>query len=187
MILSDEALDLIFRQARSHRSFTPAPVSDALLQAVYELAKLGPTASNLQPMRVAFIKSHDAREKLFPLLDSGNVAKAQAAPVCAIIAFDTAFYETLDAERAAKYRDADNVAMLLRNSSLQGAYLMLAARALGLDCLPMSGFDNNGIDAAFFAGTGWKSNFLCLMGHGDAAKLAPRGPRLTFDDACQVI
>ncbi len=191
-ILGDEALDLIFRKARTFHAWQQKPVSDALLQAVYELAKLGPTAVNACPMRVVFVKSPEAKAMLKPCLDAGNVDKTMAAPVTAIVAYDLEFYEKLPrlfahAPNAIDwFKGNDNTTMLLRNGSLGGAYLILAARALGLDCGPMSGFDNAAVDAAFFAGTPWRSNFLVNIGYGDASKLHPRADRPTFDEACKI-
>jgi 3-hydroxypropanoate dehydrogenase len=190
---NDESLDLIFRKARTHSVWLDQPVDDALLRQVYDLAKLGPTSANMCPMRIVFVKSKDAKEKLKPALDAGNVAKTMSAPVTAIIGMDIHFFEKLPvlfphADAKAWFKDLpDNVLEIiaLRNSSLQGAYFMLAARALGLDCGPMSGFDNAKVDAAFFAGTTVKSNFLCNLAHGDASKLHPRNPRLGFDEACR--
>ncbi len=173
MIVNDDALDTLFRDARSHKAWTDKPVSDTWLHAVYELAKLAPTAMNAQPMRVIFLHSKEAKEKILPHLDAGNVERTRAAPVCAIIAFDTA-------------KGGDDI-VLTRNSTLGGAWLIMAARAVGLDCCPMSGFSNAGVDAAFFAGTTWKSNFLLNIGHGDKDKLRPRGDRLSFDEACQIL
>jgi 3-hydroxypropanoate dehydrogenase len=194
-VLSDEDLDLIFRRARTHSVWLDKPVEDALLKQVYELARLGPTSANMCPMRIVFVKSREAKEKLKPALDPGNVDKTMKAPVTAIIGMDIHFYEKLPklfphADAKSWFKDLpDNVLeyTALRNGSLQGAYFMLAARALGLDCGPMSGFDNAKVDAAFFAGTTVKSNFLCNLGHGDASKLHPRSPRLTFEEACKVI
>ncbi len=190
---NDESLDLIFRKTRTHSVWLDKPVDDALLRQVYDLAKMGPTSANMCPMRVVFVKSKDAKEKLKPALDAGNVAKTMGAPVTAIIGMDIHFFEKLPvlfphADAKAWFKDLpDNVLeyIALRNSSLQGAYFMLAARALGLDCGPMSGFDNAKVDAAFFAGTTVKSNFLCNLGHGDASKLYPRSPRLGFEEACR--
>jgi 3-hydroxypropanoate dehydrogenase len=194
-VLSDDGLDLLFRAARTHSAWLDTPVDDALLRRVYDLAKMGPTSANMCPMRVVFVKSKEAKEKLKPALDEGNVAKTMAAPVTAIVGMDVRFYEQLPklfphADAKAWFKDLPaNVLeyIALRNASLQGAYLMLAARALGLDCGPMSGFDNAKVDAAFFAGTTVKSNFLCNLGHGDASKLFPRSPRLTFDEACKIL
>jgi 3-hydroxypropanoate dehydrogenase len=193
--LSDESLDLIFRDARTHSDWLDQPVDDALLAQVYDLAKMGPTSSNMCPMRVIFVKSKAAKEKLKPALSPGNVDKTMAAPVTAIIGMDVHFYEKLPelfphVDAKAWFKDLpENVLeyIALRNGSLQGAYFMLAARSLGLDCGPMSGFDNAKVDAAFFAGTTVKSNFLCNLGHGDATKLHPRCPRLSFEEACQIV
>ena len=193
--LSGEALDLVFRKARTHNVWLDKPVEDALLKQVYDLARMGPTSANMCPMRIVFVKSREAKEKLRPALDAGNADKTMKAPVTAIIGLDIHFYEKLPqlfphADAKAWFKDLpENVLeyIALRNGSLQGAYFMLAARALGLDCGPMSGFDNAKVDAAFFAGTTVKSNFLCNLGHGDASKLFPRSPRLNFDEACNVV
>jgi len=194
-LLSDEGLNLIFRDARTHMHWLDKPVDDALLRQVYDLAKMGPTSANMCPMRIVFVKSKEAKEKLKPLLDAGNVDKTMKAPVTAIIGMDIRFYEQLPklyphADAKSWFKDLPaNVLeyIALRNSSLQGAYFMLAARSLGLDCGPMSGFDNAKVDEAFFGGTTVKSNFLCNVGHGDASKLHPRSPRLTFEEACQLV
>src|SRR5947209_4290268 len=194
-VMSDDGLDLIFRHARTHNAWLDKPVEDALLAQVYDLAKMGPTSANMCPMRVVFVKSREAKERLRPALDAGNVDKTMKAPVTAIVGMDVHFYEALPklfphADARAWFKDLpENVLeyIALRNSSLQGAYLMLAARALGLDCGPMSGFDNATVDAAFFGGTPVKSNFLCNLGYGDAGKLHPRAPRLEFDEACRVV
>jgi 3-hydroxypropanoate dehydrogenase len=195
MVLNDESLDLIFRKARTHTAWLDKPVDNALLRQVYELARLGPTSANMCPLRIVFVKSREAKEKLKPALDAGNVAKTMAAPVTAILGMDVHFYAKLPqlfphADARAWFKDRpENVLeyTALRNSSLQGAYFILAARALGLDCGPMSGFDNAKVDVAFFAGTTVRSNFLCNLGHGDASKLHPRLPRLEFEEACQVV
>ncbi len=194
-VVSSEGLDLIFRRARTHNVWLDKPVDDALLVQVYDLAKMGPTSANMCPMRITFVKSREAKEKLKPALDAGNVDKTMKAPVTAIIGMDVHFYEKLPklfphADAKSWFKNLpENVLeyIALRNGSLQGAYFMLAARALGLDCGPMSGFDNAKVDAAFFAGTTIKSNFLCNLGHGDASKLYPRSPRLTFEEACKVV
>jgi 3-hydroxypropanoate dehydrogenase len=194
-ILGSESLDLIFRQARTHTVWLDKPVDDALLAQVYDLAKMGPTSANMCPLRIVFVKSREAKEKLKPALDAGNVDKTMKAPVTAIVAMDIHFYEKLPklfphADAKAWFKDLPEPVLeyvALRNGSLQGAYLMLAARALGLDCGPMSGFNNAKVDAAFFAGTTIKSNFLCNLGYGDASKLHPRSPRLSFDEACKII
>jgi 3-hydroxypropanoate dehydrogenase len=193
-VLNAEGLDIVFREARTHSAWLPGPVDDALLRQVYDLAKMGPTSANMCPMRMVFVKSKEAKEKLKPALDAGNVDKTMAAPATAIIAMDIRFYEKLPklfphADAKAWFKDLpENVLeyIALRNGSLQGAYFMLAARSLGLDCGPMSGFNNAKVDAAFFAGTTVKSNFLCNLGHGDPSKLFPRSPRLTFEEACQI-
>jgi 3-hydroxypropanoate dehydrogenase len=195
MVLDNEGLDLIFGKARTHTVWLDKPVEDALLRQVYDLARMGPTSANMCPLRIVFVKSREAKERLKPALDPGNVAKTMAAPVTAILAMDVHFYEQLP--KLFPHADArswfahlpDNVLeyIALRNSSLQGAYFMLAARALGLDCGPMSGFNNARVDAEFFAGTTVKSNFLCNLGYGDASKLHPRSPRLSFEEACQIV
>jgi 3-hydroxypropanoate dehydrogenase len=194
-MVNDEGLNLIFREARTHNGWLKQPVEDALLQKVYDLAKMGPTSANMCPMRLVFVRSQGAKEKLKPCLDAGNVEKTMAAPVTAIIGMDIHFFEELPklfphADAKAWFKDLpENVleVVALRNSSLQGAYFMLAARSLGLDCGPMSGFNNAKVDEAFFQGTKTKSNFLCNLGHGDVSKLYPRNPRLTFDEACKVL
>lgn len=194
-VLSDEGLDLLFRNARTHSAWLDQPIDDALLRQVYDLARMGPTSANMCPMRIVFVKSKEAKEKLRPALDPGNVDKTMKAPVTAIIGMDIRFYEKLpflfphtDAKAWFKDLPAEVLEYIaLRNSSLQGAYFMLAARALGLDCGPMSGFNNALVDATFFAGTTIKSNFLCNLGHGDASRLHPRSPRLPFEEACQVV
>ena len=193
--LNDESLDLIFRKARTHNVWLDKPVDDSLLAQIYDLAKMGPTSANMCPMRIVFVKSKAAKEKLKPALDAGNVDKTMIAPVTAIIGMDIHFYEKLPklfphADAKAWFKDLpENVLeyIALRNGSLQGAYFMLAARSLGLDCGPMSGFDNAKVDAAFFSGTTVKSNFLCNLGHGDRTKLFPRSPRLAFAEACQIV
>lgn len=193
-VMSNDGLDLIFRNARTHSVWLDKPVPDALLRQVYDLAKLGPTSANMSPMRIVFVQSREAKERLKPTLHAGNVDKTMAAPVTAIIAMEVHFYEQLPklfpyADAKAWFKDLPEDVLeytALRNSSLQGAYFMLAARALGLDCGPMSGFDNAKVDAAFFAGTTVKSNFLCNLAYGDASKLHPRAPRLTFEEACKV-
>jgi 3-hydroxypropanoate dehydrogenase len=194
-VMSDDGLDLIFRHARTHNVRLDRPVEDALLRRVYDLARMGPTSANMCPLRIVFVKSLQAKERLKPALAPGNVDKTMAAPVTAILGMDVHFHEKLPklfphADARSWFKDLpDNVLeyIALRNSSLQGAYFMLAARSLGLDCGPMSGFDNAKVDAAFFAGTTVKSNFLCNLGYGDASKLHARSPRLDFEEACQVV
>src|SRR5262249_42967059 len=193
--MTSKDLDLIFRNARTQNGWQDKPVDDALLQQVYDLAKMGPTSANMSPLRIVFVKTKDAKEKLKPALDAGNVDKTMKAPVTAILGMDIHFYEKLPklfphADAKAWFKDLPTPVLeyiALRNSSLQGAYFMLAARSLGLDCGPMSGFDNAKVDAAFFAGTTIKSNFLCNLGYGDPSKLFPRSPRLSFDEACKVV
>ncbi|MFO0825037.1 MAG: malonic semialdehyde reductase [Gemmataceae bacterium] len=192
--LGDDGLDLVFREARTYTAWLDKPVEDALLRQVYDLAKMGPTSANMCPMRIVFVKSPGSKEKLKPWLDAGNVEKTMRAPVTAIIGMDIRFYEQLPklypyANARAWFADLpENVLeyIALRNGSLQGAYFMLAARSLGLDCGPMSGFNNAKVDEMFFPGTTVKSNFLCNLGYGDPSKLHPRSPRLTFDEACRV-
>ena len=193
-ILSDAGLDKIFRQARTFRAWRDEEVSDVLLEAIYDLAKMGPTSANSNPLRVAFLRSKEAKEKLRPALDAGNVDKTMSAPVTAVIAYDLAFYELFP--KLAPHRDGRKIfagkdeliaETVMRNGSLQGAYFIVAARALGLDCGPMSGFDRKKVDETFFAGTTWRSNFLCNLGHGDPANLKPRAARLDFDEACRLL
>ena len=196
-MLDDKALDTIFRSARTHNVWRDKPVTDAQLRAIYDLMKWGPTTQNSQPARIVFVRSPEAKAKLAPALSSGNREKTMKAPATAIIAFDSRFYENLPKvfpnNPAAKtgYEGEDRKAHVertaLRNSSLQGAYFILAARALGLDCGPMSGFDNAKVDAAFFPDGRFRSNFLVNVGYGDEAKLFPRNPRLAFDEACSLL
>jgi len=193
-MLSEAALGQLFREARTFNAWLRKDVSEDQLHQLYELAKFGPTSANASPMRVVFVKSKEAKAKLAPFLSEGNRAKTMEAPVTAIIATDHAFYEHLP--RLFPHADARSWfvgnqplidATAFRNATLQGAYVLLAARALGLDCGPMSGFDQTGVDAAFFAGTTVKSNFLINIGYGDASRdLFPRSPRLSFDEACKI-
>lgn len=192
--LSDAALDQLFRTARTHNELS-GEVSDETLHQLYELAKWGPTSANMSPLRLVFVKSPEAKATLGPALDQGNHDKTMAAPVTVIVGFDMAFYEKLpylfphtDARGWFDTKPEDTLhTIALRNGSLQGAYVLMAARALGLDCGPMSGFDNAKVDAAFFAGTKIKSNFLINLGHGDTARLFPRSPRLSFDEAAAIL
>lgn len=187
------ALDTLFLQARTYNAFS-GEVSDDTLHRLYDLLKFGPTTANICPARFVFIKSQDAKAKLGAALEEGNLKKTMAAPALAIVAYDMAFYEkspVLFPHTESKSwfdtkTDAQLDTIALRNSSLQGAYLILAARALGLDCGPMSGFDNAKVDAAFFAGTRIKSNFLVNLGQGDRTSIFPRSPRLSFDEACRI-
>jgi 3-hydroxypropanoate dehydrogenase len=192
--LDDEALDLIFRDARTHNVFDDRPVGDDDLKAIFDLMKMGPTTANSCPARFVFLRGAAAKERLRPHLSAGNADKTVAAPVTAIIAHDLAFYEHLDrlfphdnARPWFEGKDDHIRTSAFRNGSLQGAYFIIAARSLGYDCGPMSGFDNAGVDEEFLAGTTYKSNFLCNIGHGDASKLFPRNPRFDFDDVCEVL
>lgn len=194
MRLDNAALDQLFRTARTHNAWQDKPVPDDLLRELHDLMKWGPTSANCWPLRVVFVKSHEAKARLIPLLMEGNRAKVQAAPVTAILGMDMAFYEQLpklfphtDARSWFVGNQALIEATAFRNSSLQGAYLILAARALGLDCGPMSGFDNAAVDAEFFAGTTIKSNFICALGYGDPAGLFPRSPRPDFEEVCKIV
>ncbi len=194
-ILSDRDLDLIFRNARTHSAWLDKPVSDVTLQAMYDLMRMGPTSANCSPARWLFLRTDESKEKLKPHLIAGNVDKTMAAPVTVIVGYDIRFHERLDqlfphdltARSWFEGNDALIEATAFRNSALQGAYMIIAARALGLDCGPMSGFDNAGVDAAFFPRGDVKSNFICNLGYGDPAALPPRNPRLDFGDACQVL
>jgi nitroreductase len=188
------ALDQAFISARTFNKFTDRAVDDATLHQLYDLYKWGPTALNAQPARVVFVRSQAAKEKLKDALMPANVAKTMAAPVTAIVAYDAAFHEQLPTQFPAMptigEMYAKNPALAaetaMRNGSLQGAYLIIAARMLGLDAGPMSGFDNATLDAAFFAGSTWKSNFLVNLGWGDASGNRPRGPRLSFEEAVRI-
>ena len=192
--LPDAALDQLFRTARTYNAFT-GEVSDETLQQLYGLLKFGPTEANTTPARIVFVKSDEAKAKLGPALSEGNYKKTMAAPCVAIVGYDMRFYDKLpvlfphtDAKAWFEHRDEANLAWVAnRNSSLQTAYLILAARALGLDCGPMTGFDNAKVDAAFFAGTAIRSNILVNLGHGDPASIFPRMPRLSFDEACRIL
>ena len=206
--LDDTALDLLFRQARTHNGWLTKPVSDDLLHRLYDLAKWGPTSANANPTRFIFLRTAAAKERLRPALSPGNVDKTMSAPVTVIVAYDLLFYDKLPQlfphNPAMRGVFAHNPQLIentaKRNSSLQGAYLMLAARGLGLDCGPMSGFDNAKVDEEFFAAGRCeecvqeffpaghvKSNFLCNLGYGDRAKLFPRSPRLDFSEACTLL
>jgi 3-hydroxypropanoate dehydrogenase len=189
--ISIMSIQQLFTAARTHHAWQDRDVADGLLHEIYDLAKWGPTSANSLPMRIVFVKSKSAKEKLMPALAGSNVQQVRAAPVTAIVAYDQKFYDQLptlfpafDARSLFASNPSLSEQTAFRNSSLQGAYLILAARALGLDTGPMSGFDNAKVDQAFFENSSWKSNFLCNIGYGDAAKLHPRGPRLGFDQAC---
>jgi 3-hydroxypropanoate dehydrogenase len=192
--VSKDCINQIFREARTHNEWLPQPVSPELLRHAYDLAALGPTSANSTPARYVFLTTLEAKERLRPALAPANVEKTMAAPVTAIIAWDKEFYEKLP--KLFPHRDMRSMfvsvpglaeATAFRNGSLQGAYFILAARALGLDCGPMSGFDAAKVDAEFFPDGKWKSNFLCNLGHGDGTKLFPRNPRLSFEEACLIL
>ncbi len=192
--LSAEALHQVFGGARTRNGWKSDPVPESLLREIYDLAKLGPTAANSTPARLIFVVSADAKEKLASVAAGNNQAKIKQAPVTAIIGYDLDFPETLPRlfPHAPKMKDALTdpslvEQMAFRNGSLQGAYLMIAARSLGLDCGPMSGFDNGKVDALFFAGTRIKSNFICSLGYGTDDNLFPRSPRHSFEEACKIV
>jgi len=192
--VNDEALDTIFRGARSQNKWLDKPVSPALLMAVYDLMRFGPTSANCSPARIVFVVSPEAKARLKPLLAPTNIEKTMTAPAVAIVGYDLDFPEHLPRlfphNPGAKdwFNDpAHRQTTAFRNGSLQGGYLIIAARALGLDCGPMSGFSNEGVDREFFAGTNVKSNFICALGYGDPSGLFERNPRLTFDEACQIL
>jgi len=193
-MLSPEALDTIFRTARTYNKFQARPVSDQTLRDLFDLLKMGPTSANSSPARFVFVQSPDAKARLKPALSAGNMEKTMLAPITAIVGYDTAFYDHLP--RLFPHADARSwfagneklaEATAFRNGTLQGAYLIIAARAVGLDCGPMSGFNNALVDEAFFAGTGTKSNFLVNLGYGDPEGLFPRNPRFAFDEACRIV
>lgn len=193
-VIDAAALDTLFRAARTQNGWREGSVSGAQLRAVYDLAKWGATSANCSPARFVFVMSQEAKAKLKPALIPGNVEKTMAAPVTVVVGHDLDFYEHLprlfphtDARSWFAGNDELIRTTAFRNGTLQGAYLMLAARALGLDCGPMSGFDNAMVDAAFFAGTNVKSNFLCNLGIGDPAMLFPRSPRFPFDEVCRIL
>ena len=193
-LVSDAALDLLLRQARSFNDFTSQPVTDDELRALYDLAKWGPTTANSQPQRVMFVRSAAAKERLKPALSSQNQNKAMNAPVVAILAYDMRFFEHLprlfhNPQARSWYETTPEHirTTALRNATLQGAYLMLAARAIGLDCGPMSGFKNDVVDAEFFPDGRFKSNFLCCLGRGDPSTLPKQDYRFTFDEVCKVV
>ncbi len=194
-LLSQQALDTLFLQARSHNDWQDKPVDDALLRQVWDLTRMGPTSANCSPMRIVFVKSPEAKARLQPALMEGNRAKTLAAPVTAIFGNDSRFYDLLPklfphtaarAWFAGPGKEEVAATTAFRNGTLQAAYFMLAARALGLDCGPMSGFDNAMVDREFFPGGRIKSNFICNLGHGDPDCLFPRSPRLEFQEACSI-
>lgn len=191
--LDDAALDLIFRKARTHNAWTDRSIEPSLLREVWDLARMGPTSANCSPARIVFVVSKEAKTRLKPCLSADNAEKTMAAPATAVIGHDLKFYDLLPRlfpQTDARVWFAGNESLIqttaFRNGSLQGAYLIIAARALGLDCGPMSGFDNAKVDEAFFKGTSVKSNFLCNLGYGDPKGVFPRNPRLAFDEACRI-
>jgi 3-hydroxypropanoate dehydrogenase len=192
--LDDAALDQLFRNARTYNAWLPKPVSPDTLHALYDLMKWGPTSANCCPLRIVFVQSREQKERLVACMNPGNVDKTRQAPVTAVLGMDMEFYEKLpqlfphtDARSWFAGKPAVIETTAFRNSSLQGAYLIIAARALGLDCGPMSGFNHDKVNAAFFAGGKVKSNFVCSLGYGDPASLLARSPRLAFDEACAVV
>lgn len=193
-ILSIDVFDQLFTKARSHHHWTDKGVSDEDLKALYEIIKYGPTSGNLQPARIVFVRSEAGKEKLYPALEGmgSNLGQVKSAPVTAIIAQDELFWQEAPKlfprmDVKPMFENDPNFAesIAYRSSSLTGAYLMIAARGLGLDVCPMSGFHNNIIDQTFFKGTSWKANFICTIGYGDDSKLHPRDPRLSFEEACR--
>ncbi|MFO0587979.1 MAG: malonic semialdehyde reductase [Polyangiaceae bacterium] len=193
--IDDLSLHQLFLDARTHVGWLPQPIEDATLHRLYDILKMAPTSANSQPVRILFVKSPEAKERLRPCLSPGNVDKTMAAPATAIVAVDRAFHEKMPklfpqspgmAKNMEGMPDAARDTFLMQNGSLQGAYLILAARALGLDCGPMGGFDKAKVDAAFFEGSTWRSILLVNLGHGDPAKLHPRNPRLDFEEACRI-
>ena len=192
--LDDEALDILFRAARTHNAWQDRPVEDDVLRALFDLLKMAPTSANCSPARFLFVKSDAAKERLRPALSEGNVDKTMAAPVTAIVGYDLEFHEKLpqlfphtDARSWFAGKPDAIATTAFRNGTLQGAYMILAARSVGLDCGPMSGFNNDKVDAAFFPGGQTKSNFLCNLGYGDPSVLHPRSPRFAFDEACEIL
>jgi nitroreductase len=193
--VDDASLDILFRQARTHNGWDERPVSDAELHEIYELMKWGPTSANASPLRILFLRTSQAKARLLPAMSGGNQDKTRTAPVTAVLAYDTEFYEQLPKlfPHAPEARSwfAGNAASIhataFRNSALQGAYFILAARAIGLETGPMSGFDAAKVDAEFFPDGKHKVNFICNLGHGDSSKLFSRSPRLSFEEACKIL
>jgi 3-hydroxypropanoate dehydrogenase len=195
-VIAKDCLDQIFLEARTHNKWLDKPVSEETLHRLVDLMKMGPTSANISPARILFLRSIEAKKRLEPHLSQGNRAKTMSAPVCAIIGYDLKFYEhlpklfphNLEARSWFVDRGEEHIeSSAFRNGSLQGAYFIIAARALGLDTGPMSGFDNAGVDREFFSGTAVKSNFICSLGHGDPAGLFPRSPRFTFEEMAQIL
>jgi 3-hydroxypropanoate dehydrogenase len=192
--LSAEAQDLLFRKARSYTAYVPGEVTDAQLRTLYDLMKWGPTTSNTQPQRILFLRTDAAKQRLAPALSNNNKEKTLASPVVAILAYDLKFYEHLGRmyhiPQARSWYETTPPHIqetAFRNATLQGGYFIVAARAVGLDAGPMSGFDNGKVDAEFFGRTSWKSNFLCILGTGDRSKTPPRNPRFEFDEVCKIL
>ena len=192
--VSDEVLNVLLRNARSYSDYKPQPVNDETLRQLYDLMKWGPTTANSQPQRILFIRSDAAKERLKPALSSSNVKKTLSAPVVALLAYDIRFYEHLprlysNSQARSCYETTPEAirTTALRNATLQGAYFMIAARALGLDCGPMSGFNNDMVDAEFFPDGRFKSNFLCCLGRGDPATLPKQDHRFDFDEVCKIV
>jgi 3-hydroxypropanoate dehydrogenase len=192
--LDDDALDLLLREARSHNGWQARPVAEETLRTLFDTMKMGPTSANCSPLRIVFLRSDEAKARLKPALSKGNLEKTLTAPVVAILGYDTHFYDHMKylfphVDAKPWFTSSESLALetAFRNSTLQGAYLLLAARALGLDAGPMSGFDNAKLDAEFFAGTTVKTNFICALGYGDAAKVMKRHPRFKFEDVCQLL
>jgi 3-hydroxypropanoate dehydrogenase len=192
MTIDATGLDLLFKEARTHNKWHDEPVTDETLHELYDILKFGPTSANSSPARFVFIRTKEGEQKLAPALSSGNTEKTMSAPVTVIVAYDPKFYEKLptlfphNADAISWFTSNDSLAATtaFRNGTLQGAYLMIAARSLGLDTGGMSGFDNATVDAAFFSHNGWRSNFLVNLGHGDPAGVFNRSPRLSFEEAC---
>ena len=192
--LEDNGLDLIFRNARTHNVWLPTPVPEATLREIWDVMKFGPTSANCSPLRIVFVQSPEGKERLVACMSENNQAKTRAAPVTAVLAMDLEFYDKLPRlfphNQTARSWFAGKpehiMETALRNSSLQGAYFMIAARAHGLDCGPMSGFNADKLNAEFFSDGKLKVNFVCSLGHGDVSKLFPRSPRLDFDEACRI-
>ncbi len=193
--ISQDALNQLFLNARTHNAWTDAEVPDALLRELVDIVKMGPTSANCSPARIVFVKSDAAKNRLKPFLSEGNLEKTMSAPVCAIIGHDLEFYEHMAKlfphNKDSRYWFEGDPEKILetafRNGTLQGAYFLIAARALGLDTGPMSGFDKAGVDEEFFAGTKVRSNFLCNLGHGDPSVLLPRSPRFDFGEIAQIL
>ncbi len=194
-MLDSASLDLLLREARTHNKWLDEPISNETLRELYDILKMGPTSANCSPGRFLFLRTREAKERLAPALSAGNLDKTMAAPVTVIVAYDPKFYEHLpqlfphnpDARSWFTSNEALAAATAFRNGTLQGGYLIMAARALGLDVGAMSGFDNDKVDEAFLSDFGWRSNFLCNLGHGDPAGVFPRSPRLPFEDACVLL